>query len=146
MVRRVERVRPGARRCRRAALAAYPMSVVAKLTRAGVLDALGRDCVRAARARGLREPAVLIRHGLRAALAPVAAYAGPMTAYLLTGSMAVETVFTVGGLGTRFVEAIGNRDYPVVMAVAIFLAALMSLANLLSDLACRWIDPEIAFD
>lgn len=128
------------------ALALYPMSAIARLTRAGVLDALGQDYVRAARARGVREPQVVLLHGLRNALVPVVAYAGPMSAYLLTGSMVVEMVFTVGGLGTQFVTAIGNRDYPVIMAIAILLAALMSLASLISDVACHFIDPKISLE
>ena len=89
---------------------------------------------------------MVLLHGLRNALVPVVAYAGPMSAYLLTGSMVVETVFTVGGLGTQFVTAIGNRDYPVIMAIAILLAALMSLASLISDVACHFIDPKISLE
>ena len=126
-------------------LALYPMAYVARLTRASMLEALSRDSVRACRARGLREGAIVFRHALKNAAPPVAACAGPMAAYALTGSMVVETVFTIGGLGSRFVESIGNRDYPVIMAATIVLAALIALASLLSDLLCRALDPRVDF-
>ena len=125
------------------ALALYPMAYIARLTRASMLEALSRDYVRAERARGLRESAVIFRHALKNAAPPVAACVGPMAAYALTGSMVVETVFTIGGLGSRFVESIGNRDYPVIMAATILLAALIALFSLLSDLACRALDPRV---
>ena len=121
------------------------MAYITRLTRSSMLEALHQDYVRAARVRGVREGAVVARHALKNAVTPVIAYLGPMTAYTLTGSMVVENVFTIGGLGSRFVESIANRDYPVVMAATIVLAALIALSTLLSDLLCRAIDPRIDF-
>ena len=73
-------------------------------------------------------------------------YVGPMTAYILTGSLVVESVFTIGGLGSKFVSGITNRDYPMIMATTIFLATLMVIANLISDLVYKLVDPRISFD
>ena len=89
---------------------------------------------------------VIFKHALRNALIPVITYVGPMTAYILTGSMVVETVFTIGGLGTQFVKSINNQDYPMIMATTIFLAVLMVVATLLSDLVYKLVDPRIKLD
>lgn len=124
-------------------LALYPMAYVARLTRASMLDALGQDYIRTARAKGAREASVVACHALKNALVPVVSYIGPVAAYTLTGSMVVETVFTIGGLGSRFVDGIASRDYPVVMAATIVLAALIAAMSLLSDLLYRAIDPRI---
>ena len=121
----------------------YPMAYIARLTRASMLDALGRDYIRTARAKGVRECAVVARHALKNAMVPVISYIGPMTAYTLTGSMVVESVFTIGGLGGKFVESIGNRDYPMIMATTIVLAALMAAMTLVCDLLYRAVDPRI---
>ena len=94
----------------------------------------------------MRESLIVFKHALRNALIPVITYVGPMTAYILTGSLVVETVFTVGGLGTKFVSSINNQDYPMIMAVTIFLAVLMVLATLISDLVYKLVDPKITFD
>ena len=99
-----------------------------------------------ARSRGVSETRLVRTHALRPALIPVITYVGPMTAYILTGSMVVETVFTVGGLGTKFVSSINNQDYPMIMAVTIFLAVLMVVATLLSDLIYKAVDPRIKLD
>ncbi len=128
------------------ALALYPMAYITRLTKSSMLDVLGQDYIRTARAKGVREWLVIFKHALRNALIPVITYVGPMTAYILTGSMVVETVFTVGGLGTKFVSSINNQDYPMIMAVTIFLAVLMVVATLLSDLIYKVVDPRIKFD
>ncbi|MDO5299517.1 MAG: ABC transporter permease [Clostridia bacterium] len=127
-------------------LALYPMSYITRLTKSSMLDVLGQDYIRTARAKGVREMLVIFKHALRNALIPVITYVGPMTAYILTGSMVVETVFTVGGLGTKFVSAINNQDYPMIMGTTIFLAILMVLATLISDLVYKVVDPRINFD
>lgn len=127
-------------------LALYPMSYITRLTKSSMLDVLGQDYIRTARAKGVAESKVMFKHALRNALVPVITYVGPMTAYILTGSMVVETVFTVGGLGTKFVSAINNQDYPMIMATTIFLATLMVIATLLSDLIYKVVDPKITFD
>ena len=127
-------------------LALYPMSYITRLTKSSMLDVLGQDYIRTARAKGVREGLVIVKHALRNAMIPVITYAGPMTAYILTGSMVVETVFTIGGLGTKFVTGINNRDYPMVMGTTIFLATLMVVMTFLSDLLYKAVDPRISFD
>ena len=128
------------------ALMLYPMSYITRLTKSSMLDVLGQDYIRTARAKGVSEKKVIFKHALRNALIPVITYVGPMTAYILTGSMVVESVFTTGGLGTKFVQGITNRDYPMIMGTTIFLATLMVTATLLSDLVYKLVDPRIDFD
>ncbi len=127
-------------------LALYPMAYITRLTKSSMLDVLGQDYIRTARSKGLRESAVIFKHALRNALIPVITYVGPMIAYILTGSLVVETVFTIGGLGSKFVAGITNRDYPMIMATTIFLATLMVLMTLISDLIYKAVDPQISFD
>ncbi len=124
----------------------YPMSYITRLTKSSMLDVLGQDYIRTARAKGVREGFVIFKHALRNALIPVVTYVGPMIAGILTGSMVIETVFTIGGLGTEFVRSINNQDYPMIMATTIFLAILMVIATLISDLVYKLIDPKINFD
>lgn len=128
------------------ALAMYPMAYITRLTKSSMLDALGQDYIRTAYAKGVAPWKVIFKHALRNALIPVITYVGPMTAYILTGSLVVETVFTIGGLGSKFVSGITNRDYPMIMATTIFLATLMVIANLISDLVYKAVDPRINFD
>ncbi len=128
------------------ALSLYPMAHVTRLTRSSMLDVLGQDYIRTARAKGVRPSLVIFKHALRNALIPVVTYIGPLTAYSLTGSMVVETIFTIGGLGTKFVTSINNRDYPVIMGTTIFLAVLMVIMTLISDLMYSAVDPRISFD
>ena len=127
-------------------LALYPMSYITRLTKTSMLDVLGQDYIRTARAKGVKQRSVIFKHALKNALIPVITYVGPLTAYILTGSMVVETVFTVGGLGTEFVKSISNRDYPMIMGTTIFLATLMVSATLISDLIYKVVDPKITFD
>ena len=128
------------------ALALYPMAYITRLTKSSMLDVLGQDYIRTARAKCVTDSLVIFKHALRNALIPVITYVGPMTAYILTGSMVVETVFTIGGLGTQFVKSINNQDYPMIMATTIFLAVLMVVATLLSDLVYKLVDPRIKLD
>ena len=128
------------------ALMLSPMSYITRLTKTSMLDVLGQDYIRTARAKGVAEWLVIFKHALRNALIPVITYVGPMTAYILTGSMVVESVFTTGGLGTKFVQGITNRDYPMIMGTTIFLATLMVTMTLLSDLVYKLVDPRIDFD
>ena len=123
-----------------------PMSYITRLTKSSMLDVLGQDYIRTARAKGVRDTLVIFKHALRNALIPVITYVGPMIASILTGSMVIETVFTIGGLGTEFVRSINNQDYPLIMATTIFLAVLMVIATLLSDLVYKLVDPRINFD
>ncbi len=125
------------------ALSAYPMAYITRLTKTAMLDALGQDYVRTARAKGVPALLVLFKHALRNALIPVVTYIGPMVAGILTGSMVVESIFTVGGLGSEFVSSITNRDYTMIMGTTMFLAFLMITASLLTDIVYKIIDPRI---
>lgn len=128
------------------ALSVYPMAYITRLTKTSMLDALNQDYIRTARAKGVPAWKVIFKHALRNALIPVITYVGPMVAYILTGSMVVENIFTIGGLGASFVTSITNRDYTMIMATTIFLAILMVVANLLTDIAYKFVDPRITFE
>ena len=128
------------------ALAMYPMAYITRLTKTSMLDALEQDYIRTAKAKGVSHLKVIFKHALRNALIPVITYVGPMLAYILTGSLVVENIFTIGGLGSKFVTGITTRDYPMIMATTIFLATLMVVMNLLSDLVYKLVDPRIKFD
>jgi len=128
------------------ALAAYPMAYTTRLAKTSMLDALSQDYIRTARAKGVSKWKVIFKHALRNSLLPVITYAGPEIAYIITGSMVVETVFTVGGIGSKFVSAITNRDYTMIMATTIFLATLMVFANVVCDLLYKVVDPRIKYD
>ena len=128
------------------ALAAYPMAYITRLTKSSMLDVLGQDYVRTARAKGVSQLITIFKHTLRNSLIPVITYVGPMTASILTGSLVVEKIFTIGGLGAKFVEAITNRDYPLIMGTTIFLAVLMVTMNLITDIVYKMIDPRIKLD
>ncbi len=128
------------------ALAAYPTAYVTRLTKTSMLDALSQDYIRTARSKGVSTVKVIFKHALRNALIPVITYVGPMLAYILTGSLVVENIFTIGGLGQQFVQSINNRDYPMIMATTIFLAVIMVLMNLLSDILYKVVDPRIKLD
>jgi len=128
------------------ALAAYPMAYTTRLAKTSMLDALDQDYIRTARAKGVHRWKIIFKHALRNSLIPVITYAGPEIAYIITGSMVIETVFTVGGIGSQFVLAITNRDYTMIMATTIFLASLMVIANLICDLLYKAVDPRIQYD
>ena len=128
------------------ALSAYPMAYTTRLAKTSMLDALSQDYVRTARAKGVSKWKIIFKHALRNSLIPVITYAGPEVAYIITGSMVVETVFTIGGIGKQFVQSINNRDYTVIMATTIFLATLMVVANVICDLLYKVVDPRIQYD
>ena len=127
-------------------LCMYPMAYITRLTKTSMLDALNQDYVRTARAKGVATYKVIFKRALRNALIPVVTYVGPMVAFIITGSMVVETIFSTGGLGSYFVTSINNRDYTLIMGVTIFLAILMVTANLITDIVYKLIDPRITFD
>jgi oligopeptide transport system permease protein len=124
------------------ALALPVLAFVARLMRASLLEALGTTWVRAARARGLPERVVVLRHALPAALLPVVSYAGPAAAAVLAGSLVVETLFGLPGMGRHLVQGALNRDYTLVMGMVIVYAALMIAFNLAADLVQAWLDPR----
>lgn len=125
------------------ALSLYPMSYITRLTRSSMLDVLGQDYIRTANAKGVSPSRVLFKHALKNAVTPVITYAGPMIAYILTGSLVVERIFAVPGLGKYFVSSIINRDYPMVMGTTIFLACLMVIMTLVSDILYKVFDPRV---
>ena len=118
-------------------------AAIARLTRAGLLEVMGADFVRTARAKGLPEGLILRRHVLRAGLLPTLTYLGPASAGLLVGSVVVEKIFNIPGIGPYFVDAAFNRDYFLVMGVVVLESGLLLLLNLAVDLAYGWLDPRI---
>lgn len=125
------------------ALSFYPMCYIAKLTRTSMLDAINQDYVRTARAKGLKTRVIVFKHALRNSLIPVITYLGPMTAGIVTGGFVVEQTFQIPGLGKYFISSILNRDYPIIMATTIVLAALVIVMNLIVDIAYKFVDPRI---
>lgn len=124
-------------------LGAVYAAYVARLTRGGMLEVLGQDYIRTARAKGLGEFAVVLKHGLRGGVLPVVSYLGPATAGLLTGSFAVEKIFAVPGLGREFIEAAFNRDYTMIMGTVLVYATLVLLLNLVADVVQALLDPRV---
>ena len=111
-----------------------------------MLDVLGQDYIRTARAKGVSKRAVLFKHALKNALIPVITYFGPMLAYIVTGSLVVEQIFAVPGIGRQFVSSITNRDYPMIMGTTIILAALIVIMNLVTDILYKVVDPRITLE
>ncbi|HEX4991394.1 MAG TPA: ABC transporter permease [Candidatus Binatia bacterium] len=124
-------------------LGAAPAAYIAALLRSTLIEALGEDFIRTARAKGLRERAVLFKHALRNSLVPVLTVMGPLTAALLTGSFVVEYVFAIPGMGRFFITAVTDRDYPLIMGVTLVYTALLVAANFLVDLFYAYVDPRI---
>ena len=127
-------------------LALYPMAYITRLTRSSMLDVLGQDYIRTARAKGVPGFKVIFSHALKNSLIPVITYFGPMLAYIVTGSIVVEQIFAVPGIGRAFVNSITGRDYPLIMGTTIILACLIIIMNLVSDLLYKIVDPRIELD
>ena len=125
------------------ALAIYPTAYITRLMRSSLLDVMGQDYIRTAKAKGLSNFKILFKHALRNAVLPVVTYVGPMLASLMTGSFVVEKIFTVPGLGRDFVNAINQRDYTLIMGTTIVLATLIITANVIVDILYKIIDPRI---
>jgi oligopeptide transport system permease protein len=123
-------------------LAAPQAAAIARLTRAAMIEALSAHSIRTLRAYGM-PPSIILKHALRAALAPVVSYLGPAAAALMTGSVVVETIFGIPGMGRSFVDGALNRDYTLVMGATIVVACLVILFNLLVDIAYAFIDPRV---
>lgn len=124
-------------------LALYPAAYITRLTRSSMLEVLGQDYIRTARAKGLSGFQLVTVHALKNALLPVITYLGPMIAGIVTGSLVVEQIFAVPGIGRSFVSSITNRDYPMIMGTTIVLSVLIVGMNLLSDLLYKAADPRI---
>ena len=127
-------------------LGLYPMAYITRLTRSSMLDVLGQDYIRTARAKGVPGFKVIFGHALKNSLIPVITYFGPMLAYIVTGSIIVEQIFAVPGIGRAFVNSITGRDYPLIMGTTIILACLIIIMNLVSDLLYKIVDPRIELD
>ena len=124
-------------------LALPQVAYIARLTRASLIDVLNSDFVRTARAQGLSQASIIRYHALKPAMLPVVSYLGPAIAAILTGSVVVEEIFGVPGVGQFFVRGALNRDYTLVLGIVIFYAALIILANLIVDIVYGWLDPRI---
>lgn len=116
---------------------------IARLTRGGMLEIMFQDFIRTARAKGLSEITVVIRHALRGGLLPVVSFLGPAVAGLLSGSFVIETIFQIPGLGRFYVQAAFNRDYTMILGTTIFYSALIIVFNLFSDILTKWLDPRL---
>lgn len=127
-------------------LGLYPMAYITRLTRSSMLDVLGQDYIRTARAKGVPGFKVIFGHALKNSLIPVITYFGPMLAYIVTGSIVVEQIFAVPGIGRAFVNSITGRDYPLIMGTTIILACLIIIMNLVSDLLYKLVDPRIELE
>ena len=119
---------------------------IARLTRTGMLEVLGLDYIRTAYAKGLSDRRLVIRHALRGAILPVVSYLGPATAGILTGSLVLERIFFLPGMGSHFLEAATQRDYTLAMGMVMVYAALLSVMNLLVDISYAVIDPRVKID
>lgn len=126
-----------------AALAFYPTSYIMRLMRSSMLDVLGQDYMRTAKAKGLSQMVGIFKHALRNAILPIITYVGPMLAYTLSGSFVVEKIFTIPGLGGEFIGAITGRDYTLIMGTTIFLATLIVVMNVIVDIVYKLVDPRI---
>jgi ABC-type dipeptide/oligopeptide/nickel transport system permease component len=127
------------------ALGLNQSAVIARLTRASMLQVVREDYIRTARAKGLIERTVMVRHALKNAFIPVATILGPMFAFLVTGTFIVEQIFAIPGMGRYFVTSITNRDYPVVMGTILLYAMILVLANLAVDISYAFLDPRIRY-
>ena len=121
-------------------------AAICRLTRASLLQVIREDYIRTARAKGLRERAVVLRHALKNSLIPVVTVIGPLFAAVVTGTFVVEQMFAIPGMGKYFVTAISQRDYPVIMGVTLIYAILLVVANLLVDMTYAWLDPRIRYE
>ncbi len=126
-------------------LSAVYMAYIARLTRSGMLEVLRADYIRTARAKGLKERDVIIRHALRGGLLPVVSFTGPALAFLIAGTVVVERIFALPGLGNYFINANLNRDEPLIIGIVAFISIVVLLFNLLVDIAYAYVDPRIRY-
>ena len=127
-------------------LSLYPMAYITRLTRSSMLDVLGQDYIRTAKAKGVARRRIIFGHALKNSLIPVITYFGPMLAYIVTGSLVVEQIFAVPGIGRAFVSSITGRDYPLIMGTTIVLATLIVIMNIVSDILYKIVDPRITLE
>ena len=127
-------------------LAAIYMAYIARLTRAGMLEIMRSDYIRTARAKGLNETTVLLKHALRGGIVPVVSFTGPALASLLAGTFVVEKVFAIPGLGNIFIQSVLNRDEPLILGIVAFLSILIMIFNLVVDISYGFLDPRIRYE
>ena len=127
-------------------LSLSPMANITRLTRSSMLDVLGQDYIRTAKAKGVSGRKIIFGHALKNALIPVITYFGPMLAYIVTGSLVIEQIFAVPGIGRTFVSSITDRDYPMIMGTTIVLASLIVIMNMISDILYKVVDPRITLE
>lgn len=127
-------------------LAAIYAAYIARLTRAGMLEVMRSDYIRTARAKGLDEKSVLFRHAIRGGIIPVISFTGPALAALLAGTVVVEKVFAIPGLGNIFIQSVLNRDEPLTLGIVAFLSILIMVFNLIVDVSYGFLDPRIRYD
>jgi len=127
-------------------LAAIYTAYITRLTRAGMLEVMRSDYIRTARAKGLSETTVLLKHGLRGGIIPVVSFTGPALAALLAGTVVVERIFSIPGLGKIFIEAVLNRDEPLLLGIVAFLSILVMIFNLIVDISYGFLDPRIRYE
>ncbi len=127
-------------------LAALYVAYIARMTRSGMLETLRQDYIRTARAKGLSERRVVLGHALRGGILPVVSFTGPALAFLISGTIVVETIFAVPGLGRYFVEAANNRDHFLLLGITAFVSVALMIFNLLVDIAYAYIDPRIRYE
>ena len=127
-------------------LSLSPMANITRLTRSSMLDVLGQDYIRTAKAKGVSGVKIIFGHALKNALIPVITYFGPMLAYIVTGSLVVENIFAVPGIGRTFVSSITDRNYPMIMGTTIVLASLIVIMNMVSDILYKVVDPRITLE
>ncbi|HEX8636531.1 MAG TPA: ABC transporter permease [Pyrinomonadaceae bacterium] len=127
-------------------LAAIYAAYIARLTRAGMLEVMRSDYIRTARAKGLDEKTVLLKHGLRGGIIPVVSFTGPALAALLAGTVVVERVFSIPGLGNIFIQSVLNRDEPLTLGIVAFLSILIMIFNLAVDISYGFLDPRIRYE
>ena len=128
------------------ALAVYPIAQISRLVHASYTEAMNQDYVVMARAKGLGKRRIQFLHILKNAMLPLITVCGPMVAFQITGSFVEESIFTIPGIGDEFVNSVNSRDYTVIMGLTIFLGGVIIIANLISDLACAFVDPRIKLD
>jgi oligopeptide transport system permease protein len=124
-------------------LGVRPAAIIARLTRASMLEVIKSDYIRTARAKGLSEGTVLYKHVLKNSLIPVLTFAGPLAAGVITGSFVVEAIFAIPGMGKHLVSSVTNRDYPLILATTLVFSAILVLANLIVDILYSYFDPRI---
>jgi oligopeptide transport system permease protein len=127
-------------------LSLYPTAYITRLTRSSTLDVLNSDYIRTAKAKGVSKSKILFKHALRNSLTPVITYAGPMFASIITGSLVIEQIYSIPGLGRTFIKAITSRDYPLIMGTTIFLTVLVIFLILVSDILYKIVNPRVEFE